>query len=227
MDMTETRDFKTRVLDSPWTIIIGIAIFGPFALPLLWRNPKYSRATKTFWTVLTAIITLFCLWVMKHQVQIVSQAMGAEPCKIEKYRPAYPPGQRAAKIFVGTDTKKPVAKFSETKELFDYLKQADGKICAVNWSEAKDVIENWMHPSQSAEETVGPEIKTLIERQSAPTTQAQVVPVVQVPQKTCESSLLEIRDRLNALKSKTYDSQKTRSAEIDSMLRSVEPGPLK
>jgi hypothetical protein len=230
--MTDKPDFKTRVLDSPWTIIIGVAVFGPFALPLLWRNPKYGRGTKTFWTVITVIITLFCLWAMKYQVQLVSKAMSAEPCRLEQYRPAYPPGERAAKIFAGTESKKPVAKFSNTQEFFEFLKKSDGKICDVNWTEAKNMIENWMHPAQSAEDTVGPEIKALIEKQSGhPSAQvAALAPalVAEVqPQKTCESKLLQLRDRLSALKGKTYDSQQTRSAEIDSILRSFEPGPLK
>ncbi len=115
--MTETKDFKTRILDSGWTIIIGIAIFGPFALPLLWRNPKYGRITKIFWTVVTAVITLFCLWAMKYQAQFLSKAMAAEPCRIQKYRPAYPPGERAVKVFAGKEIKDAVGKFQKTREL--------------------------------------------------------------------------------------------------------------
>lgn len=236
--MTDKQDFKTRVLDSPWTIIIGVAVFGPFALPLLWRNPKYGRGTKTFWTIVTVVITVLCLWAMKYQVQLVSNAMSAEPCRLEKYRPAYPPGERAAKVFAGTQSKKPIAKFSNTQEFFEFLKKSDGKICDVNWSEAKNMIENWMHPAQSAEDTLGPEIKMLIEKQSGHVSAQSAAPVPALvaeaqkaapaqTQKTCESTLLQLRDRLSALKAKAYDSQQTRSAEIESILRSFEPGPLK
>jgi hypothetical protein len=231
------KDFKERVLDSGWTIIIGIAIFGPLALPLLWRNPKYSKATKIFWTVVTAIITLFCLWMMKYTTLNLSDAIqnarASEPCRLERYRPAYPPGERAVKVFSG-DTKKPIAKFSSTQELFDYMKQANGKICDVRWVEVKDTIENWMNTFQSAEDSVGPELKALVAEQSSPSApsapaaqgqaqvQAQLVAQTAAPgAKSCDSRLQQFRDRLSALKAKTYDSQKMRSEEIESILRSL------
>jgi hypothetical protein len=220
------KDFKERMLDSGWTIIIGIAVFGPFALPLLWRNPKYTRGTKVFWTLVTAVITVFCLWAMKYSALNLSNAMAAEPCRLERYRPAYPPGERAVKVFSG-DSKKPVAKFSKSKELFEYLKQANGKTCDVRWAEVKDAVENWMNTFQSAEDSVGPEIKTLVAEQTTPskavpsaqpTTQSQPAPQ---GASSCDTRLSQLRDRVSALKSKTYDSQKLRNEEIESILRSL------
>jgi hypothetical protein len=222
------KDFKERMLDSGWTIIIGIAVFGPFALPLLWRNPKYSKGTKVFWTVVTAVITVFCLWAMKFSALNLSNAMAAEPCRLERYRPAYPPGERAVKVFAG-DSKKPVAKFSSSKELFEYLKQANGKTCDVRWAEVKDTIENWMNSFQSAEDSVGGEIKTLVAEQAAPSaalakadTKAAPSAQASTPDaKSCDTRLLQLRDRLSALKAKAYDSQKLRNEEIESILRSL------
>ncbi|MFL5813429.1 MAG: hypothetical protein ACJ763_07605 [Bdellovibrionia bacterium] len=220
------KNFKERMLDSGWTIIIGIAVFGPFALPLLWRNPRYGRGTKVFWTLVTAVITVFCLWAMKYSALNFSNAMAAEPCRLERYRPAYPPGERAVKVFSG-DSKKPVAKFSNSKELFDYLKQANGKACDVRWAEVKDTIENWMNTVQSAEDTVGGEIKTLVAEQATPSkAPPSTQPVTQTQPATqstnsCDTRLSQFRDRLSALKSKTYDSQKLRNEEIESILRSL------
>jgi len=47
--------FKTSVL------IIAILSVGPLALPLVWFNPRYSRATKVIISVLTLIITYYSI----------------------------------------------------------------------------------------------------------------------------------------------------------------------
>lgn len=43
--------FKTSIL------VLALLSVGPFALPLLWYNPKYSRRTKLIWTLVTLIAT--------------------------------------------------------------------------------------------------------------------------------------------------------------------------
>jgi len=35
-----------KVIDSLWTFLIAVAVAGPFALPLLWRNPRFKVSTK-------------------------------------------------------------------------------------------------------------------------------------------------------------------------------------
>lgn len=40
---------KVPVVDSLWTFVIAVLVVGPFALPLFWRNPRYSVKTKV-WT---------------------------------------------------------------------------------------------------------------------------------------------------------------------------------
>jgi hypothetical protein len=230
---------KVRVIDSVWTLIVAIAFIGPFALPLLWRNPRFSRNSKIFWSVVTVLLTVLCLWLMKFTASltasVVSDAMGAEPCRFERHRPAYPPGERQIRVYAGSDTK--FEKFHEAKPFFAYLKQANGKICDVNWTQAKNEIDQWLSTWQSAEEIVGPEITTLIAQQNAPktvpataivtTSAAAPAAAASTPSaKGCETTLLQVRDRLSALKAKSYDSQKVRTAEIDSILRSIEPGPL-
>lgn len=143
------------------------------------------------------------------------------------------------KVFAG-DSKKPVAKFSTSKELFEYMKQANGKICDVRWIEVKDMIENWMNTFQSAEASVGDEIKILVAEQAAPSqpspapapstqpvaqatqpsAQPSAQPAAQSP-KSCDAQLMLLRERLSALKSKAYNSQKIRTQEIESILRSL------
>jgi hypothetical protein len=113
------------------------------------------------------------------------------------------------------------------------LKQANGKVCDVNWTEVKSMIEDWLNSWQSAEASVGPELNQLIAQQTQKTTSTATTTAEKTatPQpanfKTCESTLMQVRDRLSALKAKSYDSQKIRSEEINSILRMIEPGPLK
>ena len=46
----------------PWylkktSFVVAFLIVGPFALPLLWINPKYSLKTKIIWSVLILVST--------------------------------------------------------------------------------------------------------------------------------------------------------------------------
>jgi RsiW-degrading membrane proteinase PrsW (M82 family) len=48
--------------NSLWTFIVAIAFIGPFALPLLWRNPRYSKMTKAIVSVAIIVLTIYLLW---------------------------------------------------------------------------------------------------------------------------------------------------------------------
>jgi len=50
---------KDKWYFQPYMLVIAFLCVGPFVLPLVWRNPRFSRRTKTFITVL--IIVLTCL----------------------------------------------------------------------------------------------------------------------------------------------------------------------
>ena len=46
----------------PWylstqSIVVAVLILGPFALPMLWLNPKYKLFWKIFWTSVILAIT--------------------------------------------------------------------------------------------------------------------------------------------------------------------------
>ena len=40
-------------------VVIAILFLGPFALPLVWKNPRYNRTAKIAVTVLVAVMTYY------------------------------------------------------------------------------------------------------------------------------------------------------------------------
>ncbi len=49
---------------SPWfysnaSMIVSFLVVGPFMLPLIWFNPKFSRTKKIILTMIIGILTLF------------------------------------------------------------------------------------------------------------------------------------------------------------------------
>lgn len=49
---------KVKIIDSLWAFLVATACVGPFALPLLWRNPRYSKTTKVLASLAVIIFTL-------------------------------------------------------------------------------------------------------------------------------------------------------------------------
>lgn len=45
----------------PWYVIVMLVTLGPFALPLLWQSPAFSRAAKIWLTVVVVAIALFAV----------------------------------------------------------------------------------------------------------------------------------------------------------------------
>ena len=45
---------------NPGSIFIGFCVVGPFVLPLVWVNPRYSNVTKIVLTVIIAVLS----WVL-------------------------------------------------------------------------------------------------------------------------------------------------------------------
>lgn len=54
---------KVKIIDNLWTFIVATAVAGPFALPLLWRNPRYKKSTKIYVSVAVILFTLFLVFV--------------------------------------------------------------------------------------------------------------------------------------------------------------------
>lgn len=48
-----------RVIDNLWTFLVATALMGPFALPLLWRNPRFKMQTKVLGSLAVLVFTYF------------------------------------------------------------------------------------------------------------------------------------------------------------------------
>lgn len=61
-------------------VIIALLCVGPFALPLVWRNPGYKTVTKSIITAVVLLVTLFCVYLMgefyKHILDQFSSQLG-------------------------------------------------------------------------------------------------------------------------------------------------------
>ena len=54
----------------PWVILVLLfVVLGPFALPLLWRSPSFSRPMKLVLTVLTVAYTVQLVVLSLHTVE--------------------------------------------------------------------------------------------------------------------------------------------------------------
>ena len=60
---------KVKRIDSLWTFIVATAVLGPFALPLLWRNPRFKVSTKLIASVAILVFTYFLLKFSKDYVE--------------------------------------------------------------------------------------------------------------------------------------------------------------
>jgi hypothetical protein len=60
-------------------VAIGLGTLGPFALPLVWFNPRYTALTKTILTVLILALTVLILyglwWCCVRLLEMISQLM--------------------------------------------------------------------------------------------------------------------------------------------------------
>lgn len=52
--------------EKPSAIVLAFIVFGPFALPLLWRHPTYSTNKKIIITLIVLVLT-YILYRISHQ----------------------------------------------------------------------------------------------------------------------------------------------------------------
>lgn len=52
-------DKKDKWYFKTTSLVTGFLLVGPFILPLVWSNPRFSRKTKTVISVAAVILTLF------------------------------------------------------------------------------------------------------------------------------------------------------------------------
>ncbi|MFM8270409.1 MAG: hypothetical protein ACKN9V_09505 [Pseudomonadota bacterium] len=53
---------KIKVIDSFWVFLVATAFLGPFALPLLWRNPHWSKKTKIIGSIAILALTVALIY---------------------------------------------------------------------------------------------------------------------------------------------------------------------
>ncbi len=68
---------KTRWYYSPSAIVIGLLVVGPFALPLVWKNPEYSVITKVVITIVVIAVTIWLCYLMGNMYQRLIQEINA------------------------------------------------------------------------------------------------------------------------------------------------------
>ena len=69
-------EFLNKPKKSEWyfkasTFIIALLCVGPFALPLLWFNPKYNRSKKIIITAVVIIISFFVWEILVKSIKSI------------------------------------------------------------------------------------------------------------------------------------------------------------
>lgn len=62
---------ETKLIDKTSTLAVSIAVVGPLALPLLWRNPRFSRAAKV---LVTAVVLVATFGLLQLNVYLMKRA---------------------------------------------------------------------------------------------------------------------------------------------------------
>ena len=60
---------KTKWYYSVSAIVIGLLVIGPFALPLVWKNPKYRLTTKIVITIVVIAGTVWLCYLVGQMYQ--------------------------------------------------------------------------------------------------------------------------------------------------------------
>ena len=67
---------KTKWYFSTNTFVIALLCFGPFALPLMWFNPRYKLITKIIVSVLVIAVTIWLYREVKSAWDLAMQQLG-------------------------------------------------------------------------------------------------------------------------------------------------------
>jgi len=68
---------KTKWYYSTSAAVIGMITLGPFALPLVWKNPKYKVITKVIITIVVIVFTIWLCYLTGHMYQQLMQQINA------------------------------------------------------------------------------------------------------------------------------------------------------
>ena len=71
-------EFLSKQIEKKWyfklhILIIGFLSIGPFALPLLWFNPRYNRRLKTIVTILIILFSFLLGIMFVNSLRIIAK----------------------------------------------------------------------------------------------------------------------------------------------------------
>ena len=69
LDKTARSSLKGKWYYSNSAIVIGLLVLGPFALPLVWKNPKYTVVAKVVITIVVVGVTIWLCYLMGYMYQ--------------------------------------------------------------------------------------------------------------------------------------------------------------
>ena len=68
---------KTKWYYSTSAIVISLLVVGPFALPLVWFNPKYKVITRVIITIVVIAVTICLCYLMGYMYQRLIKEVNA------------------------------------------------------------------------------------------------------------------------------------------------------
>jgi uncharacterized membrane protein YvbJ len=68
---------KTKWYFTTSTVVVALVCLGPFALPLVWFNPRYKISTRLVVTFLVIAITILLSYLLGHIYHNLMEQMGA------------------------------------------------------------------------------------------------------------------------------------------------------
>ncbi|MBI4395087.1 MAG: hypothetical protein HY583_02705 [Candidatus Omnitrophica bacterium] len=60
-----------------WSVILWLAILGPFGLPFLWKSKDFNLFLKWFLTLAIIVVTVVCVWGSWKVVQVTIEQFRA------------------------------------------------------------------------------------------------------------------------------------------------------
>jgi len=74
-EFDETGKPKVKWYFTTYWVVIGLLCAGPFALPLIWFNPRYKPVTKWIISILVTIITIWLTIKFMELMQTLRQQL--------------------------------------------------------------------------------------------------------------------------------------------------------
>ena len=77
---------RTKWYYNIWVVLaLLFLVAGPFALPLVWKHPRFARWLKVLLTVLTAVYTLLLIKTTLVMIQVVTQQLNQFNATLQRW----------------------------------------------------------------------------------------------------------------------------------------------